>query len=606
MKRGAMKGVALARLAISALTVVCMVLLLQPTQDGAASTATTPPRHTETVRVGMWTLWHDREIKLMDATPGQKILITTCKGCAVLTLAAPVILRASGNSVMVESAGRVRPGNRVNISQAVTLSAHNAAVTLHHPVEFSTRAGALVIAVTLPVEGYVERVVASESGPDDTIESLKALAVVVRSFALHEPHGHADYDLCDSTHCQLLHWAGNANRQRPAHVATLSTAGETLWFHGQRALAYFSKDCGGRTASPAEIWPHALAVAYLTSRIDKYCTAGAGREWASQMTRSDLSATLASHGLARPGWRRLTVARRGESGRAVTLRLDENEISAEDFRLAVGESMGWNQLPSTWFEVNQQGERFYFHGRGWGHGIGLCQKGAAAMAAQNRTAAEILAQYFPGAQRADELSGRGWQRFARNGFMLESLDSADAAFIPALVRARAEAAQRSGLNMSQPVVVRAFASTTAFRNATGAPGWVAAFTEGDWIGVQPLRTLASRRLLDATMHHEFLHALVEHQAGLAAPLWLREGLVELWAESRTIATATPAIETPVIKIDTLDSRLAHASTEADSSVAHRVAAQYASRLVARYGREQVLQWLRSGVPAGVVAALGQR
>ena len=372
----------------------------------------------------------------------------------------------------------------------------------------------------------MERVVASESGTADTAESLKALAIVVRTFALHETHGHADYDLCDSTHCQLLHWSGNRDRQRAAHVATLSTAGETLWFHGERALAYFNKDCGGRTASPTEIWPRAHALAYLPSQPDRYCTASAGREWASQITRADLSAALASHGVARSGWQHLTVGAARKSGRAVTLRLDTYEISAEDFRLAVGESLGWNQLPSTWFEMSQQGDRFLFHGRGWGHGVGLCQKGAAAMAAQNRTTAEILAQYFPGAQSADELTGRSWQSFAREGFILQSLDAADAAYLPELERARAEAAQRSGLNIPKPITVRAFASTPAFRNATGAPGWVAAFTEGDWIGAQPLRTLASRHLLEATMRHEFLHALVELQAGPAAPLWLREGLVE--------------------------------------------------------------------------------
>ena len=46
---------------------------------------------------------------------------------------------------------------------------------------------------------------AKAAGALDSAESMKALAIVVRSFALHEKHGHADYDLCDSTHCQLLH-----------------------------------------------------------------------------------------------------------------------------------------------------------------------------------------------------------------------------------------------------------------------------------------------------------------------------------------------------------------------------------------------------------------
>jgi stage II sporulation protein D len=583
------------------LVALCVLLSLQPAAVNRASAAATAPHASATVRVGLWTLWHDREIAVTHIGGDHGAALLTCAQCAALQFADSLIVRASGDSIALIGAGKSVLAKHIEITGAVTLAAHKETISLHYPVTITARAGVLIIAVTLPVETYVERVVASESGPNDTPESLKALAVVVRSFALHEAHGHAHYDVCDSTHCQLLHWSGNPGRQHTAHAATLATAGETLWFHRQRALAYFNKDCGGRTAAMNEIWPRAHAVAYLASQPDRFCAEGAGREWASQITRGDLSAALASHGIARPGWLHLSVAQRGASGRAVTLRVDTAEVNAEDFRLAVGESLGWNQLPSTWFEINQQGDHFYFHGRGWGHGVGLCQKGAAAMAARNHAADEILAQYFPGAQAADEASGLGWQNFARNGFVLQSLDAADAVYLTDLERARAEATQRSGLNMPQPITVRAFASTPAFRNATGAPGWVAAFTEGDWIGTQPLRTLAGRRLLDSTMRHEFLHALVEQQAGPTAPLWLREGLVELWAEpDAKISAVLP------LKIDALDAMLAHAATEADSTAAHRAAAFYASRLVTRYGRERVLEWLRSGVPANVVAALGQR
>jgi stage II sporulation protein D len=455
----------------------------------------------------------------------------------------------------------------------------------------------------LPVESYVERVVASESGPDDSMESLKALAVVVRTFALHEAHGHAEFDLCDSTHCQLLHWGGNPGRQAASHAATLATAGETLWFHGQRALGYFHKDCGGRTASPEEVWPKAHPASYLQSLTDRYCTARGGREWSSEITRAELTTALASHGLVRAGWQNLTVVRRGESGRAMTLRLDEADIPAEEFRIAVGETLGWNRIPSTWFEVSRQGDRFVFHGRGWGHGVGLCQTGAAAMAAQGRTEREILAQYFPGADAADEASRRVWQSFAGSGFTLESLRGDDAPFLPELARARAEAAERSGLNAERPITVRAFASTPEFRQATLAPGWVAAFTEGNWIGTQPLRTLATRNLLAETMRHEFLHALVEQQAGPAAPLWLREGVVEAWSEMNS---ATAMKSSPGLTVGEVDSALAHAASEAESEAAHRAAVWYAAQLLARYGRAQVLDWLRSGVPATAIAALAQR
>jgi hypothetical protein len=229
------------------------------------------------------------------------------------------------------------------------------------------------------------------------------------------------------------------------------------------------------------------------------------------------------------------------------------------------------------------------------------------MAAQGHTSREILAQYFPGAVAADEASGREWASLTGNGFVLETLEASDSAFLPDLSRARAEATQRSGLNVSAPITVRAFATTEAFRAATLAPGWVAAFTEGDWIATQPLRMLAARHLLPGTMRHEFLHALVENEAGLHAPLWLREGLVELWSETDLAAVgAITRKPEPPLTPDAVDSALAHASSEAESEQAHRAAEWYAAQLLAHHDRVQVIEWLHSGVPASVVAGLRQR
>ncbi len=570
------------------------------TQSEPSAARTVTPR--STLQVGMWTLGHDHQLKLTPASPNLKVSFRTCAECATLTLAQDSNVRAEGDAVTLTGGGRTGNAHHLSLTGAVTLTAHGESVTLQNPVTISARAGVLIIAVTLPVENYVERVVASESDSADSQESLKALAIVVRSFALHEAHGHANYDLCDSTHCQLLRWSTNGARQAAAHAATLATAGETLWFHGQRALAYFGKDCGGQTASLAEIHPGAQALPYLPSRPDRYCSSGGGNTWASELSRADLTAALVAQGLARPGWANLSIARRGESGRAVTFKLDATEISAEKFRLAVGQALGWNRIPSTWFEVSRQGDLFLFHGRGWGNGVGLCQKGAAVMAAQNHTAAQILEQYFPGAQAADESTGQIWRRFTADGLTLESLNPQDTEFLSALARARAEAAQRSGLTASTPITIRAFASTTAFRDSTLAPGWVAAFTEGQWIATQPLRTLATRHLLDATLRHEFLHALVEHQAGSNAPLWLREGLVEMWNDDSPVASGI----TPAMKIEAIDAALAHAATERDSESAHRASGIYAARLLNHYGRAQVLGWLHSGVPSEVLSTLGQR
>jgi len=313
---------------------------------------------------------------------------------------------------------------------------------------------------------------------------------------------------------------------------------------------------------------------------------------------ADLTAVLAGAGLARPGWETLTVSRRGGSGRAAMLLIGASEVNAEEFRLAVGRAMGWGKILSNWFEVTRQGDQFIFHGRGSGHGVGLCQAGAAEMAEKGREAGQILAQYFPGAGAVDETTGLAWQTVRGQDFVLETLTAKDAGFLPQMNQALAEAEERSGLRVEGTFTVRAFRSTEAFREGTLVPGWVAAFTEENWVGTQPLATLRARKLLGPVLRHEFLHVLVERQAGANAPLWLREGLVESWAGGTTSRRAPPGL-----KLEQAEAWLADAASEAESEAAHEVAGWYAGRLLERFGRAQVLVWLRDGVPATALATI---
>ena len=108
--------------------------------------------------------------------------------------------------------------------------------------------------------------------------------------------------------------------------------------------------------------------------------------------------------------------------------------------------------------------------------------------------------------------------------------------------------------------------------------------------MQPLRVLAGRKLLDGVLLHEFLHALVEEQAGPHTPLWLREGLVEAWSSD--------AVERqrPDLSVEKVNEELRHPASEAESEAAHRAAGWYAEQLLDHFGRAQVLEWLRAGPP----------
>jgi len=589
---------------------------------GAGQTGQTAPR--STIRVGLWTLWHDKEVSV---EPLSGATLRLCPSCPARPLKA-ITVRAKGAELtwMVQG-GRAISSTELLLTGSYRLAAHGESLTLAFPLRITAHAGALSLVVTLPVERYVELVVAAESGAADGPESRKALAVVARSFALQPSHGHASFDVCDSTHCQWLHWRSTPE----AHAAILATAGEVLWFHGSRAAAYFHQNCGGRTAAAGEVWPSRAAWAdgalgHLVSRADTYCQRAGSSEWSATLSRAELTRALAAAGLAAPGWKSLTVSKRGESGRATALLVGSAEIPAESFRLAVGRALGWNRIRSNWFEVAAQDDGFLFHGRGSGHGVGLCQAGAAEMAREGRGYREILAQYFPGATLGEETTGAAWQSLSGQGFTLETSEAADGAFLADLARALAEAQGRSGLSPGGAISIRAYRSTPAFRNATLAPGWVAAFTEGDRIAVQPLRILAARKLLAGTLRHEFLHALVEEQASAQTPLWLREGLVEAWSGDAPRELGAPSfchpergrrgdrVEGPAscisgervgnkLTLELIDQKLARAVSEAESEAAHQAAGWYAQQLLDRFGREQVVGWLRSGVPQSALTAL---
>ena len=97
---------------------------------------------------------------------------------------------------------------------------------------------------------------------------------------------------------------------------------------------------------------------------------------------------------------RLIMIDRDESGRVLTMHLLSGgairSVNSESFRMTVGRALGWASLKSTWFTMARDGKDFVFDGRGFGHGVGLCQAGAAARAARGDDYRAILDHYFPG------------------------------------------------------------------------------------------------------------------------------------------------------------------------------------------------------------------
>jgi stage II sporulation protein D len=408
--------------------------------------------------------------------------------------------------------------------------------------------------VELPREGYVAGVLAGESSVFRSDEALKAMAVAARTYAAHHPARHAaeGFDFCSTTHCQRVDLDAVTDRLSKAAEAT---EGELLWKEGRPALTLYSLDCGRDPGSLTWSWraePAKVLEALARSRL---------------RAPEDLRA--------------IEVVQRNAAGRALTLALIGNgtvRISAESFRLAVGRELGWNTLRSDLYEVRE----LVFQGRGAGHGMGLCQRGADQMGVDGRGYREILAVAYPGTVLGVTARGISWQRLCGSAACVMTTD-------PPSDRGVLATAERLATRLPWPVSgveVRVYPDVDTFRDATGEPGWVAAHTAGKRIHMQPAAKLG--RALERTLRHELLHVAIEANAGAELPVWFHEGLALYLAGGVRGTAAIPD-----------DAALRRTDDAAAARRAYEQAGRAVAGLVARYGETAVLDWVKRGLPPEV-------
>jgi stage II sporulation protein D len=446
----------------------------------------------------------------------------------------------------------------------------------------------------IPLERYVAGVVAGESSVFRSDAALRAMAVAARTYAVRMRGRHAaeGFDFCETTHCQRLQLDRGAAR---VHVAALDTAGELLWFEGKPAFTPYTRDCGGRSESAAAVWPDQEAP-YLTEHEDPYCGRNGGSAWQWSGEGQRIAGALARSGLRAPrAIESARVEQRTASGRARLVAATgagaTMHASASSLRFAIGRELGWNTVLSDWFDVRVDRGRVVFQGRGSGHGVGLCQRGADQMGAEGHTYREILAFYYPRTAIGGTARGIAWQRVCGTAACLESAaPERDREALAIAERQIAWAARRTGWPAPAGIVVRVFADLDTFRNATGEPGWVAARTAGRRIDLQPLDALRRRAAVETTLRHEVLHAFVEsvHAAGL--PLWFREG-VTLWLDGQSHGDGAPRTPT--------DAEFLRGADPAGVRRAYEDAAHTVAWLAARYGESNVLDWVKRGLPVDV-------
>ena len=393
---------------------------------------------------------------------------------------------------------------------------------------------------SIAVNEYIAQVLAGEGQPRAADAAQEALAITARTFAIANRNRHRSegFDLCDTTHCQVVRPA-TAITRKAADV----TSGRMLLHEGQPAFVFYSAWCGGHTELASRVWPGAVEYANGSSLDDDSCEDEPA--WTSEVRAGEIERALKAAGLRGSRLRGLRVLARNESERVARIRVDgftPSEMSGHEFRMAVGRVAGWQSIKSTAFDVDRTGTGYRFRGRGFGHGVGLCVIGAGKRASRGATADEILKFYFPGltigaSATTESVSVRAPSGEPRRdaGDLLLALPGAEegerSALMALIRRTRGEIAKLTGVPPAN-LRVTVHPSVESFGRATGQPWWVSGATDGTSIDLLPIAMLRQQGQVDRTVRHEVAHALLDG-ALAKRPMWVREGAAAYFAAPGT-------------------------------------------------------------------------
>lgn len=256
----------------------------------------------------------------------------------------------------------------------------------------------------------------------------------------YDREDHQHFDVCADDHCQR--YQGITKAYTPAvREAMLTTCGEVLVYEGKICDARFSKCCGGVSERFENTWEpvaHPYLSPVMDSNTDLQCGDLSREEnaakwilsapqafcnttdktilaevlntydqetqhffrWQVSYTAGEISALVRRKlGIDFGVIQNIIPIERGSSGRLIRVKIEgslQNLIIGKE--LVIRKAFSESHLYSSAFTVEKKGDRFIFHGAGWGHGVGLCQIGAAVMGTQGYDYQQILQHYFKGSE----------------------------------------------------------------------------------------------------------------------------------------------------------------------------------------------------------------
>ncbi len=278
-----------------------------------------------------------------------------------------VILRPTNNARLTIRTEELQPRQLISgesmrftlIEERLTIVASPQPITVEIPGKFTRTYpgplrihsvhGLLEITTTVSLETAVAWAVEAESMPNASAEARKALAVVARSWFLATRGRHGAIDACDTTHCQYL------GSPKAISAEVIATQGMVMLHEGKPLEAMHHANCGGRTQSLADVGLATQPYPFYSVKCPAPAT-----PWNRPLSSED------------------------------TRHISEN-LHHENTRIVLCRRLGWDAIPSNNYQLTGN----VLHGKGRGHGVGLCQEGAAALAEAGSDFATILRHFFP-------------------------------------------------------------------------------------------------------------------------------------------------------------------------------------------------------------------
>lgn len=298
---------------------------------------------------------------------GNKVLVTTSYGNTFLS-----------DSLLIQS---VSPQSCFSVRN--NLREGNIREYYGHLTVFSD-IGSLMAVNTIDTESYLAGVVQAEAGFKGNLEFFKVQAMLARTYLYMNIRRHMldGYNLCDEVHCQAYH--GRAEVERIYEAVSLTKDRVLVNADSFLVFSPFHSNCGGQTESSDNVW--LTAMQHLPAVTDPYCGFSRNARWKKKIAREEWISYLSGHGY-----------RHIDEDNLVFKQLSRmRDYKAGDFSFPLNKIREDWGLRSTFFSVSLDGDSLVFDGRGYGHGVGLCQEGAMVMAERGFRMEEILGFYFRG------------------------------------------------------------------------------------------------------------------------------------------------------------------------------------------------------------------